>query len=103
MPDVPNRLRERLQAELPIQVDVLEEREADGGATRKALLRIGERHVIETVLMGYRERVTVCVSTQSGCAMGCGCCATGQMGLRDNLTRGASAADAHWSELDAET
>jgi 23S rRNA (adenine2503-C2)-methyltransferase len=75
MPDVPTRLRERLQAELPMQVEVLEEREADGGATRKALLRIGERHVIETVLMGYRDRVTVCVSTQSGCAMGCGLCA----------------------------
>jgi len=43
MPDVPPRLRERLQAELPMQVEALEERAADGGATRKALLRIGER------------------------------------------------------------
>ncbi|HEY3212538.1 MAG TPA: 23S rRNA (adenine(2503)-C2)-methyltransferase, partial [Actinomycetota bacterium] len=70
MPDVPKRLRERLEAELPIGVEVLDEREADRGATRKALLRIGGRHVIETVLMGYRDRVTVCVSTQTGCAMG---------------------------------
>jgi 23S rRNA (adenine2503-C2)-methyltransferase len=101
MPDVPTRLRERLQAELPIQVEVLEEREADGGATRKALLRIGERHVIETVLMGYRDRVTVCVSTQSGCAMGCGFCATGQMGLRNNLTAGEIAAQAIWARREA--
>ena len=101
MPDVPARLRDRLQAELPIQVEVLEEREADGGATRKALLRIGERHVIETVLMGYRDRVTVCVSTQSGCAMGCGFCATGQMGLRNNLTAGEIAAQAIWARREA--
>jgi len=101
MPDIPTRLRERLRAELPIQVDVLEEHEADGGATRKALLRIGERHVIETVLMGYRDRVTVCVSTQSGCAMGCGFCATGQMGLRNNLTAGEIAAQAIWARREA--
>jgi len=101
MPDIPFSLRQRLQAELPIQVEVLEEREADGGATRKALLRIGERHVIETVLMGYRDRVTVCVSTQSGCAMGCGFCATGQMGLRNNLTAGEIAAQAIWARREA--
>jgi 23S rRNA (adenine2503-C2)-methyltransferase len=101
MPDVPKRLRERLETELPIQVEVLEERRADRGATRKALLRIGGRHVIETVLMGYRDRVTVCVSTQTGCAMGCGFCATGQMGLRNNLTAGEIAAQAVWAKREA--
>jgi 23S rRNA (adenine2503-C2)-methyltransferase len=101
MPDIPKRLRERLEAELPIGVEVLEEREADRGATRKALLRIGGRHVIETVLMGYRDRVTVCVSTQTGCAMGCGFCATGQMGLRNNLTAGEIAAQAVWARREA--
>ena len=101
MPDVPKALRERLEAELPLGVEILEEREADGGATRKALLRLGERHVIETVLMGYRNRVTVCVSTQSGCAMGCGFCATGQMGLRNNLTAGEIAAQAAWARREA--
>lgn len=101
MPDVPKRLRELLEAELPIGVEVLEEREADRGATRKALLRIGGRHVIETVLMGYRDRVTVCVSTQSGCAIGCGFCATGQMGLRNNLTAGEIAAQAVWARREA--
>ncbi len=101
MPDIPKTLRERLEAELPLGVEVLEEREADGGATRKALLRLGERHVIETVLMGYRDRVTVCVSTQSGCAMGCGFCATGQMGLRNNLTAGEIAAQAAWARREA--
>jgi 23S rRNA (adenine2503-C2)-methyltransferase len=101
MPDVPRRLRERLAGELPIQVEVLEERTADRGATRKALLRLGERHVIETVLMGYRDRVTVCASTQSGCAMDCGFCATGQMGLKGNLTAGEIAAQVLWGKREA--
>ncbi|HEY7659739.1 MAG TPA: 23S rRNA (adenine(2503)-C(2))-methyltransferase RlmN [Actinomycetota bacterium] len=101
MPDVPLALRRRLSEELPLGVEVLEEREADRGATRKALLRLGGRHVIETVLMGYRDRVTACVSTQSGCAMGCGFCATGQMGLRNNLTAGEIAAQALWAKRSA--
>jgi 23S rRNA (adenine2503-C2)-methyltransferase len=101
MPDVPKALRGRLQSELPIEVEVLQEREADRGATRKALLRLGGRHVIETVLMGYRDRVTVCVSSQSGCAMGCGFCATGQMGLRNNLTAGEMAAQVVWGRREA--
>jgi 23S rRNA (adenine2503-C2)-methyltransferase len=101
MAEVPRALRERLQAELPAEVEVLHERTADRGATRKALLRLGGRHVIETVLMGYRDRVTVCVSTQAGCAMGCGFCATGQMGLRNNLTAGEIAAQVVWARREA--
>ena len=101
MPDVPKPLRERLAGELPIEVEILEERTADRGATRKSLLRLGGRHAIETVLMGYRDRVTVCVSAQSGCAMGCGFCATGQMGLRNNLTAGEMAAQVLWGKREA--
>ena len=74
---------------------------ADRGATRKALLRLGGEHVIETVLMGYRDRVTVCVSSKAGCAMGCTFCATGQMGLRNNLTAGEIAAQVVWARREA--
>ncbi len=101
MSDISPALRERLAAELAIGVEVLDERTADRGSTRKALLRLGGEHVIETVLMGYRDRVTVCVSSQSGCAMGCTFCATGQMGLQNNLTAGEIAAQAVWARREA--
>jgi len=96
MTDLPKALRARLEEEAPAQLEVLSEREADRGATRKALLRLGDSHVVETVVMGYRGRVTVCVSSQAGCAMGCGFCATGQMGLENNLTAGEIASQVVW-------
>jgi 23S rRNA (adenine2503-C2)-methyltransferase len=102
MSDVPPAVRERLAVDLPLGVEVLDERTADRGATRKSLLRLGEAgHVIETVLMGYPDRVTVCVSSQVGCAMGCGFCATGQMGLESNLTAGEIAAQVVWAKREA--
>jgi 23S rRNA (adenine2503-C2)-methyltransferase len=101
MTDVPAPVRSRLAEELPLGVEVVDERTADAGATRKALLRLGGRHLVEVVLMGYRDRVTTCVSSQSGCAMGCGFCATGQMGLRNNLSAGEIAAQAWWARRQA--
>ncbi len=54
----------------------------------KFLWRLHDDRTIETVLMAYRDRVTVCVSSQAGCAMGCGFCATGQAGFERHLTTG---------------
>jgi 23S rRNA (adenine2503-C2)-methyltransferase len=102
MSDVAPALRQRLADELPIGVEVLDERTADRGATRKALLRLGGAHVVESVVMGYRDRVTACVSSQAGCAMGCTFCATGQMGLQNNLTAGEIAAQAVWARREAD-
>jgi 23S rRNA (adenine2503-C2)-methyltransferase len=65
------------------------------------LLHLGGSHAIETVLMGYGDRVTVCVSSQAGCATGCTFCATGQMGLQNNLTAGEISAQAVWSRREA--
>jgi len=101
MTDLPGALRDRLAEELPAGIEVLTEREADGGATRKGLLRFGGRHLVETVVMGYPDRVTACVSSQAGCAMGCGFCATGQMGLKANLSAGEIAAQAVWASRSA--
>jgi 23S rRNA (adenine2503-C2)-methyltransferase len=97
MSDVPVWLRTRLAQDFPLRLEVLAEREADRGATRKALLRLGGRHVVESVVMGYRRRVTACISSQAGCAMGCGFCATGHMGLQNNLTAGEIAAQVVWA------
>lgn len=56
--------------------------------TTKTLFSLKDGNLIETVLMRYGRRNTVCISTQAGCAMGCVFCATGQMGFKRNLTRG---------------
>jgi 23S rRNA (adenine2503-C2)-methyltransferase len=56
--------------------------------TEKVLFKLVDGLRIETVLMRYKNRQTVCISTQSGCAMGCTFCATGQMGFLRNLTSG---------------
>jgi 23S rRNA (adenine2503-C2)-methyltransferase len=62
--------------------------EADGGTTVKWLFGLGDGAAIETVLMHYPGRTTVCVSSQAGCAMACGFCATGQAGFRRHLSAG---------------
>ena len=56
--------------------------------TEKILFRLPDNYAIETVLMKYDKRRTLCISSQSGCAMGCVFCATGQMGFKRNLTSG---------------
>ena len=96
MTNLPKALRERLAAET--RVDPLErvyEQRSSDGQTVKWLFRLHDGLTIETVLMLYddvsgstRERRTVCISTQAGCAMGCVFCATGQAGLARNLTAG---------------
>ncbi len=68
--------------------EVVDEIRSSDGLTRKFLLRLRDGQTIETVLMGYEGRHTVCVSTQAGCAMGCVFCATGQMGFVRHLRPG---------------
>ena len=58
------------------------------GQTTKVLFHLPDGQAIETVLMRYSDRRTLCISTQAGCAMGCVFCATGQMGFRRNLSSG---------------
>ncbi|HEY4990188.1 MAG TPA: 23S rRNA (adenine(2503)-C(2))-methyltransferase RlmN, partial [Opitutaceae bacterium] len=87
MPDLPVRVRARLSAEarvgtLPVSVET----DSSDGFTRKYLLGLEDGEQIETVLMKFTGRVTACVSSQAGCAMGCVFCATGQMGYRRQLS-----------------
>jgi len=87
MTDIPADARARLAtALLPSLLSPVRELACDGGATRKTLWRLHDGSLVESVLMGYPDRVTVCVSSQAGCGMGCPFCATGQAGLTRNLS-----------------
>lgn len=88
MTNLPKALRTRLDAVLPYALEPEVRRVSDGGDTVKYLWRLHDGSRIETVLMLYPDRVTVCVSSQAGCAMGCGFCATGQAGFTRQLTTG---------------
>jgi 23S rRNA (adenine2503-C2)-methyltransferase len=85
---LPKALRARLAAELPPALEAVTESASDGGDTVKFLWRLDGGALVETVLMHYRDRATVCVSTQAGCAMACSFCATGQAGFERNLSTG---------------
>jgi len=89
IPNIPKDLRERLTANYSLQNLVAEVSLASSDQqTSKTLFRMGDGNAIETVLMRYRNRQTLCISSQSGCALGCVFCATGQMGLKRNLSSG---------------
>ena len=89
MSNLPTALRERLAARFAdSRPELVAHTVADDGHTHKLLLRYPDGEAIETVLMLYPKRATVCISTQAGCAMGCPFCATGQAGFRRQLTAG---------------
>ena len=95
MTELPPKLRARLAAETQLGVlpTALETASGDG-FTHKYLLALEDAEKIETVLMRFTGRVTACVSSQVGCAMGCVFCATGQMGYTRHLTPGEIVAQA---------
>ena len=86
--DIPKALRSRLAEALPGGLTTEVERVADGGDTVKWLWRLEGGATVESVLMRYPDRDTVCVSSQAGCAMACGFCATGQAGFERHLSAG---------------
>ena len=86
---LPASLRERITEALPVSLHEERRSVSDDGDTVKFLWRLREGwHPIETVLMYYDDRATVCASTQAGCAMACGFCATGQAGFSRHLSVG---------------
>jgi 23S rRNA (adenine2503-C2)-methyltransferase len=88
--ELPLEMRERLSAEAALApaLAVVSESFADDGQTRKWVWACHDGALVETVLMCYPDRATVCVSSQAGCAMGCGFCATGQVGFTRQLSSG---------------
>ncbi|HWA26648.1 MAG TPA: 23S rRNA (adenine(2503)-C(2))-methyltransferase RlmN [Lacunisphaera sp.] len=95
MPELPKRFRAKAAEELTFgRLPVATETHSSDGFTRKYLLSLADHRRIETVLMRYTGRVTACISSQAGCAMGCVFCATGQMGFVRHLTPGEIVAQA---------
>jgi 23S rRNA (adenine2503-C2)-methyltransferase len=89
---LPAGLRDELEAAFRFDtVTDTDIREADGGLTEKMLHRLADGALIESVLMHYparsgsRERHTLCISSQAGCAVGCPFCATGELGFGRDL------------------
>lgn len=86
---LPKEIRQKLQDEFSI----LPFREVDhlfssDRSTKKVLFQLPNGNPIETVLMKYEDRISICISSQSGCAIGCSFCATGKLGLKQDLSSG---------------
>jgi 23S rRNA (adenine2503-C2)-methyltransferase len=86
MTDLGAAVRERLRPLLPPLLSPVRTIDCDEGATEKTLWRGHDGTLVESVLMRYPDRTTVCVSSQAGCGMACPFCATGQAGLTRNLS-----------------
>jgi len=89
MTDLPKTIRDDLVRDLlpPLLTPVVQ-RLADDGRTIKSVWRLHDGAIVESVLMRYPHRVTICVSSQAGCGMNCPFCATGQAGLTRNMSAG---------------
>ncbi len=87
MTDIPAATRAALVAELmPPLFTEIRSVACDDGTTRKTLLKAHDGTLVESVLMRYPDRATLCISSQAGCGMACPFCATGQGGLQRNLS-----------------
>lgn len=86
--DLPADIRGELGAQLfPSLLTQVKQLTADGGRTIKTLWRLHDGTLLESVLMRYPSRTTLCISSQAGCGMACPFCATGQGGLQRNLSQ----------------
>ncbi|MBX9981412.1 23S rRNA (adenine(2503)-C(2))-methyltransferase RlmN [Mycobacterium gordonae] len=87
MTDLPAAVRDVVATKMfPVLLTAAREVTCDAGQTRKTLWRAGDGATVESVLMRYPHRNTVCISSQAGCGMACPFCATGQGGLTRNLS-----------------
>ncbi|MGH7814461.1 MAG: 23S rRNA (adenine(2503)-C(2))-methyltransferase RlmN [Candidatus Binataceae bacterium] len=86
MRDIPAALRDYLKHRFKIESPVAAHAARSSDGTRKLLLRLDDGKEIESVIIPTEKRVTLCMSSQAGCAMGCEFCATARMGLHRNLT-----------------
>lgn len=86
MTNLPAQFRDYLKEHFSLSSLVLQEIQRADDGTRKLLLALADNEAVESVIIPGRDRTTLCVSSQVGCAMGCAFCATARMGLRRNLS-----------------
>src|SRR5664279_1049339 len=79
-------LRARLEAEVDLAWPAIVQSETSSDGSTKHVFELADGKKVEGVFMPYEDRVTLCLSSQVGCAMGCTFCATGQMGIIRNLS-----------------
>lgn len=85
--DIPEQVRAVLvDSFLPHLLTPVQSLRCDSDTTVKTLWRLHDSSLVESVLMRYPDRVTMCISSQAGCGMNCPFCATGQAGLTRNLS-----------------
>ncbi|GAA2745932.1 23S rRNA (adenine(2503)-C(2))-methyltransferase RlmN [Terrabacter aerolatus] len=98
MTDLPKAMRSELVADLlPTLLTPIVQRVADDGRTMKYAWRLHDGAIVESVLMRYPKRVTICISSQAGCGMNCPFCATGQAGLTRNMSAGEIVEQVVWA------
>jgi 23S rRNA (adenine2503-C2)-methyltransferase len=85
MTDIPKGLRELLEASFTMPRLTIAARQKSSDGTEKFLLRLRDNEAIETVAIPEGKRMTLCISSQAGCALQCAFCATGAMGFSRNL------------------
>ncbi len=85
IPDIPKSLRIHLESLPGCERIVLADEQCSRDGTRKLLLRLANDDLVETVLIPSSGRLTLCISTQIGCALGCRFCLTASDGLKRNL------------------
>lgn len=99
MSDLPSAFRDLLKEKACIStLRNLLVRRGDGGLTLKAVFALPGNETVESVLMVYPGRATVCVSSQAGCPMGCTFCATAKLGFRQDLSPGDIAHQVLWAQ-----
>lgn len=87
MTDLSLKMREELQNDFKIdKIKVFKTFESKVDSTKKYLLELADKNIVEAVFMEYKDRSTICISSQVGCRMGCSFCASTKNGLRRNMT-----------------
>lgn len=87
MTDLPLKMREELQNDFEIdRIKVFKTFESKVDSTKKYLLELADKNIVEAVFMEYKDRSTICISSQVGCRMGCSFCASTKNGLKRNMT-----------------